>query len=328
MKKLCVSFLATATCFAASAQNTFPSSGNVGIGTLTPSSLLHVSGTLTAGPVSGGYHIIINDIANARWAMGTGDFGLHIANDYPSAWTDRLFISQSGKVGIGTTAPLATFHVNANNQSSGDDAVLFDKPRTATSAASRYTFNNVGSGFWQGFHLAAPYITVNGVNTFPRLVFYSEYNSLTDPTTKKWVIHAGNSSVAHDIQFKSENTELLYLRSDGNVGIGTTNPGSYKLAVEGTLGARKVKVTQVNPWADYVFEDNYKLPSLQELEKFIRINKHLPEVPSGSEVERNGLDLGDNQALLLKKIEELTLYIINQQKEIDTLKAENKKLRN
>ncbi|HEV8284259.1 MAG TPA: hypothetical protein VGQ09_08105 [Chitinophagaceae bacterium] len=121
----------------------------------------------------------------------------------------------------------------------------------------------------------------------------------------------------------------------GSIGIGTSNPGPYKLAVEGTLGARKVKVTQANPWADYVFEDNYKLPSLQELEKFIRKYKHLPEVPSIVEIEKNGLDLGDNQALLLKKIEELTLYVIEQnkkteeqQKRMELLEKEIKDLKN
>jgi hypothetical protein len=102
----------------------------------------------------------------------------------------------------------------------------------------------------------------------------------------------------------------------GNMGIGTTNPGQYKLAVEGNLGARKVIVTKAS-WADYVFEPIYKLPSLKEVEQFIKQNKHLPDVPSAKEVEKNGLDLGDNQAILLKKIEELTLYVIEQNKKLE-----------
>ncbi|MGN6490409.1 MAG: hypothetical protein ACTHLE_00320 [Agriterribacter sp.] len=98
----------------------------------------------------------------------------------------------------------------------------------------------------------------------------------------------------------------------GNVGIGTTNPQA-KLAVNGDIFSTKVKVTQTG-WPDYVFYPNYKLPPLKEVEKFIQQYKHLPDVPSASEVEKNGLDLGNNQALLLKKIEELTLYIIEQDK--------------
>jgi hypothetical protein len=114
-------------------------------------------------------------------------------------------------------------------------------------------------------------------------------------------------------------TSKMRIMSNGNVGIGTTTPGPYKLAVEGTIGARKVKVTQVTPWADYVFNGDYPLMPLKELDDYIHKNKHLPDVPSASEVEKNGIDLGDNQAILLKKIEELTLYAIDQNKKIAEL---------
>lgn len=107
----------------------------------------------------------------------------------------------------------------------------------------------------------------------------------------------------------------------GNIGIGVQNMPQYKLAVEGTLGARKVKVTQ-ETWPDYVFDSSYQLTSIDQVETFIKEKKHLPEIPSATEVKTKGLDLGENQALLLKKIEELTLYIINQEKRIKEL--ENK----
>jgi len=113
----------------------------------------------------------------------------------------------------------------------------------------------------------------------------------------------------------------------GNVGIGTTNPGSYKLAVEGTIGARKIKVTQANPWADYVFDSSYQLQPLSQVEQFIKTNKHLPDVPSAKEVAKDGIDVGDNQALLLKKIEELTLYMIEMKKEINELRQENTQIK-
>ncbi|MFL9485769.1 hypothetical protein ACI6Q2_23525, partial [Chitinophagaceae bacterium LWZ2-11] len=102
---------------------------------------------------------------------------------------------------------------------------------------------------------------------------------------------------------------------DGNVGIGTTNTGSNKLAVEGTIGARKLKITQITPWPDYVFDSSYVLTPLAQVEQFIKDNKHLPDVPSAKEVTDKGLDVGDNQAMLLKKIEELTLYMIEMKKE-------------
>src|SRR5262249_40397255 len=76
-----------------------------------------------------------------------------------------------------------------------------------------------------------------------------------------------------------------------SVGIGTSNLGSNRLAVDGTIGARKVVVTLTNPFPDYVFEKDYPLPSLNDLDQYVRQNKHLPEVPSADSVAKNGLDL-------------------------------------
>jgi hypothetical protein len=100
-----------------------------------------------------------------------------------------------------------------------------------------------------------------------------------------------------------------------NVGIGTINPQS-KLAVNGDITAKKVKVTLLG-WSDYVFDSSYQLAPLQQVEKYIQQNKHLPDVPSAATVKKEGIDLGDNQAVLLKKIEELTLYIIEQNKKLE-----------
>ena len=107
--------------------------------------------------------------------------------------------------------------------------------------------------------------------------------------------------------------------ANGNVGIGTTDPGTYKLAVEGKIGAREIMI-HTNSWADYVFQKEYGLMPLYELEEFIDNNGHLPEIPKEAEVIEDGINVGLMQEKLLQKIEELTLYIIEQQKEIDELK--------
>ena len=126
-------------------------------------------------------------------------------------------------------------------------------------------------------------------------------------------------------------TRIMTFRHNGSVGIGTDEPGSHKLAVNGSINATEIKVTASIPGPDYVFEKDYNLPNLTEIESYITKNKHLPEVPSAKEMEENGIQLGEMNLLLLKKIEELTLYVIEQQKQvmeqqkqIDELKAKSK----
>ena len=101
----------------------------------------------------------------------------------------------------------------------------------------------------------------------------------------------------------------------GTVSIGTAAvPLGYRLAVDGNIVAEEVQVLLSDIWPDYVFEEDYQLRSLEEVEHFIKANKHLPEVPSAADVEKDGQNLGAMNALLLKKVEELTLYLIEQQK--------------
>lgn len=113
------------------------------------------------------------------------------------------------------------------------------------------------------------------------------------------------------------------LNYTGNVGIGTSIPDE-KLTVKGKIHTQEVRVDMSGPLVpDYVFAENYKLKSLQEVDDYIKENKHLPEIPSAQEIEKNGLMLAEMNMNLLKKIEEMTLYMIEQSKEIEVLKKEN-----
>ena len=118
---------------------------------------------------------------------------------------------------------------------------------------------------------------------------------------------------------------------NGNCLIGTDNtqlPAGYRLYVETGILTEKVKVAVKNTanWADYVFEPTYQRMSLSELESFVTINKHLPNIPSAEEVVADGVDLGEMSSKLLEKIEELTLYIIDQDKRINALQEEVREL--
>lgn len=130
---------------------------------------------------------------------------------------------------------------------------------------------------------------------------------------------------AYALQVITNNLERLLIGSDGNITMGTTAQQT-RLSVNGDIVTRKVKVTATG-WPDYVFEEGYGLLPLPEVEKFIRQYRHLPEIPSAAEVEKNGVELGANQVLLLKKIEELTLHAIAQNKQIVTAKQEVMDLR-
>ena len=116
----------------------------------------------------------------------------------------------------------------------------------------------------------------------------------------------------------------MRIDANGNalIGVITSSDPSYKLEVKGTIHAQKVKVDQTG-WSDYVFDNDYRLPTLAEIEEYIAKHKHLPDMPSAEEVKKNGIDLGENQSVLLKKIEELTLYSIEQNRQIS---EQNKKL--
>lgn len=149
------------------------------------------------------------------------------------------------------------------------------------------------------------------------LVFDLNTNGLTKIVSKGW-----NSSVDFST-FKIsgiQNQNQLHLNTDGNVGIGTSIP-KEKLSVNGKIRAHEIKVETSN-WPDYVFEEDYRLRSLAELRDFIEQRKHLPEVPTAKEAEYEGIALGEMNKLLLKKVEELTLYLLEKDKELSEVKKQ------
>ncbi|WP_316810314.1 hypothetical protein [Pedobacter heparinus] len=146
-----------------------------------------------------------------------------------------------------------------------------------------------------------------------------------------WIIFNMAGSYGNSLQFWAYDnigcssggmcSSRLTLMDNGNLGIGTTTPSS-KLAVNGNIRAQEVKVENAN-WPDYVFTKDYRLPTLEQTEQHIKEKGHLPGIPSAVEVKTNGIDLGEMNAKLLQKIEELTLYIIDLEKRVKTIEIKN-----
>lgn len=239
--------------------------------------------------------------------------GVAIGYSANTSLTNGTHLAVNGNVGIGTTSPEAKLHVAGTMKI---DSTAFIKE-------IRFFSDSKGSG---------------PENTDPytlRKVHDSENKShldlnLNDDADESFRIY-GNSCSGYNCGTYSGNLYHSFDASGnvyhaGNVGIGTANP-QYKLDVKGQIRATEVLVQSVDQFADFVFDKDYRLPSLHEVNTFIQDNGHLPGIPSAQEVKDNGMSLVEMQVKLLQKVEELTLYSIKQQEEIKTLKDELNKLK-
>ncbi|MFT5890768.1 MAG: hypothetical protein ACI9Y7_000866 [Dokdonia sp.] len=204
-----------------------------------------------------------------------------------------------GNIGIGTTNPDNTLHLNSNSSYSG----------------LKVSINDNNSPNWFDIAMARN----NG--NFSALALANDVVFRAAPGLSRLLItNSGyNSTVFATGGFGNE-TERMVITVDGNIGIGKSDP-TDKLEVNGRIHARSVKV-DLDDWPDYVFLPEYTLPSLQEVAQFIQQNGHLENVPSAEEIVTEGLDLGAMDKILMEKVEELTLYLIEKDEEIEKIKEE------
>ncbi|MGY3793728.1 hypothetical protein [Aquimarina sp. 433] len=300
--------------------------GNVGIGTTNPSQKLHVQftgeGGISAKSISNGTYGAANIIVDPATNF-PGRF-LFRENGENKAWIDHFggklnirnssnnpfltVLMTNGNVGIGTTNPNSSLHIrNANGTGSlivqgKQDATVGNSAEIILST-EHSTANNT-SGTQAGRKAIIKAIANSGWGSNTRLGFFTSNNTNNYPV------------------------ERMTVSNNGNVGIGTYTPDA-KLAVNGNIHTQEVKVDLVG-WPDYVFEEDYNLPTLQEVEQHISEKGHLKNIPSAAEVAQNGIQLGEMNKKLLEKIEQLTLYMIEQNKktdfllkEVETLKKKN-----
>lgn len=165
----------------------------------------------------------------------------------------------------------------------------------------------------------------NPMIQFRRNISLANYEDVGFVQTSGQNLRVGTNSANVTGQFvvRTGGADRLFVDGSGNVSINTqvVAPG-YMLRIGGKVICEEVKVKLVGNWPDYVFADQYKLKPLAELEKFIQSNKHLPNIPSAADLEAEGVELGDMQKKMMEKIEELTLYILQMNKEMENLKLQ------
>jgi hypothetical protein len=219
------------------------------------------------------------------------------------AWRRVITEDHNGNVGIGTTDPQAKVDVKG--------LFYLNRPLLLVDQLSTL---GVPDGSYLGI---AP------TNLSPANNSYMLFSFPTNSAFRIGTNYDGHLSNGYyrDIEFgRYSGDPYMVVKDGGNVGIGTCSPQS-KLTVAGDMQSRKVKVS-INVGADFVFEEDYDLKKLDELQKYIQQHKHLPEIPSAKEMETKGIELGEMSIKLLQKIEELTLYMIELKKENEKIKEQ------
>lgn len=311
------------------------SAGNIGIGTNTPDQRLTIKGggigfdgnsadKKLYSPVDGTLEWMTND--------GASEHALAVSHQ----GTKRVYLNTNGNsyftggnMGIGTMSPEVKLHVNGESRYNGPG--WFSRSSNGNDA--------VALSLGQNLNTDVPVFQIstsdNGGTNYSKWVssrwgHVLNFQRNSSAGIKNMVELGGYEGGGHYLSVFSNDgsTQKISLSADGvsyvqgSLAIGSTSTQGYKLSVNGDAIFTKIKVKSYSTWPDYVFAPAYRLPSLAQVEAFIHQYNHLPEVPSAKEVEEKGLDVGDNQAVLLKKIEELTLYIIDQNKKIEQLEKE------
>ncbi|TND08271.1 MAG: hypothetical protein FD123_2413 [Bacteroidetes bacterium] len=280
---------------------------NTGIGTTTASTLMHIVSNTVNGSSS--------NYLNMRLEKSLGG--------NQDNYLDFLFTSNPG--GGGFTAGNGSLSLRMNNTYGTSDMIFMQNPTTLgfiLKSSGNFGIATVSPS--ERFQVDGGNMLVRGTNNFAssghKAFLYLGSTSHFISATSGTGVSIGTSGYSNG---------LLHILQSGKVAIGdgstfTSMPGTYKLYVDDGILTEKVRVAVYGSgsWADYVFAPGYRLRPLSEVEQFIQTNKHLPEVPSADDVVEKGIDVASMDATLLKKVEELTLYIIEQNKRIEKLEKE------
>ena len=269
--------------------------GNFGIGQPFPSASLDLFGDAKFRGTDYVTHINFSVDENSYFRGGKANSKVFISDQNTGG---TIINANGGNVGIGIDTPLQKLHIgnNGNLRLDGNEGTYT-------------TFNTyAGSGTSNAiFQIDPSPGTVTSASTI-RL-----FRSVNTSADVGLMIFKGNGTTQHNHLFQGKGDSFMSL--DGNLGVGTVNTKGYKFAVKGNIGAEEIEV-RTNYWADFVFDNDYLLRPLEQVEEFINNNGHLPDIPSEEEAISTPLNLGEMDVLLLQKIEELTLYTLEQEKKI------------
>jgi hypothetical protein len=267
------------------------------------------------------------DRTHLRIRMGdepTSDFDIGYIDYQSGQWVSTLMLDGygttflKGNLGIGITNPMSsTYNEGVQINKGHHSSILLSDP--------------VNTGYGGIIQTSdAKHRVFIGANLYDDAAnSWKNFQSNKGGAGISIIADQGVWGTAIDFYTSPNNNEVLQrmtINSNGNVGIGTSNPGSFKLAVNGKIWSQEVNVAMTNPGPDYVFENGYNLLPLAEIEKYIQQYRHLPEVPSAEQMEAEGLNLKEMNLLLLKKIEELTLHLIEKEKQLQDLEERVKQV--
>ncbi len=311
---------------------------NVGIGTTLPQYKLDVWGDMRVNSAKG--NLVIRHSTGFGWKVGTLSGGKHLVfntvND-TNLVKNRIIFREEGTVGIGTNVPGAQLHVVGPD----NDGVTAGIKIQAGSQQMLLDGNEIDglSGLYLNYNTNKNVLVAQGGGNVGMGTIAPAYKldvrgnriQLKENATNHWIAMRTDGA-AVDLGFGNTNFfltpqnvgEKIFLDpfKRSGVTIGTqTLPAGYRLAVDGRIICEELRVEMSGSWPDYVFADDYALMPLSELEAQIKAKRHLPGMPTATEVESTGIAVGEMQKKMMEKIEELTLYIIEQQKEIDALKT-------
>ena len=299
------------------------SSGSVGIGIIDPQAKLHVDNNILAeGNIATLDKFVLTPASNATselWEISRTSAGLNFAYK-DNGLQDVLFMSNNGFIGVGKTNPSVMFDVNGAFKATSATIPMItgNTEVTGTLTANALTANNANI---KGA-LSANSATIAGALAANSAIIYGTTTIIGALTANSATIN-GAANISGALSASSATINGLLTANSAEI---TGKITGYSLSVKNTIAAGKIHTKEILventvPFPDFVFEDDYSLMNLQEVEQYIKEHKHLPAVPSAAEVEENGVNLGEMNAILIQKVEELTLYILDLQKQINELKT-------